>query len=258
MPERRSGSGAAGWTLFAVVLVCCMTPSSGARWGNARACNGQASTPSDSDVVGAFAAATAMIFVLKEQQQQIADTLESLVSPSQAFTPCSSGRGVFNDSGLWFPAPVGAVTAPETVHGVFYPGAEKHLITGYRALSPVLGTNGSHAENFLSTTVNAAHQALENIVAYFKVRGAPTLGSALSIKEVRTRLSQFRVGDSTLVNCLRHIANAADAVRHLTMFRIRTCMEVLEDALASMRAADSPEAHLPKYDETVLFLLQRA
>ena len=245
--------------LVAVALVLCCLPV-----GGDAARGGPRSTrePSGAEVVAAFAAVSAMVLALKEEVVALRRQQQLFFEPA---VPCWSGFGYFQGS-IWYPHPVGsepAVTVdfppvrdtPVERISEFYVGAPSHDVTGECLLAP-LGNAECHVVSghrllsrveecqtdpgiFITTTVCGCQWALDMLQATFGLCGsaATNLGTALTVKAVRTALKttllSSQPGD-TLWRGLKHLANAGDAFRHLTVARIYLLQSSLGDAISTV------------------------
>ena len=166
-------------------------------------------------MVAAFAAVSAMVFALKEQQLQIVKALQTLSMSMQPCHPCPSGFGWFSNSGIWRPfqynvhdwLQVGtdvsdygseqvsghlvSPNGPGSTQGIFVIGAQSHEVSGIRRLTRLDHDSVDiHARDFLGMVTVAGNQVLSAVVDAFQIRGAPTLRTVLIIKKVRRFLPQ--------------------------------------------------------------------
>ena len=106
----------------------------------------------------------------------------------------------------------------------------------------------AHEVGFLSSVATGAHCALSKLTCVFKFDGAPTLGSVVGNRRVRTCLKHITVDGIPLAAALRHVARAADALRHLTAGRIKATVEKLYAVTQHFNVWQEGMPALPAYD----------
>ena len=190
------------------------------------------------EIAGAVIALGSLALSLQRQLRHIQASIDKL----QPGTPCCSGLGMFDQTGTWWPSLAlqydvhpwihfSAVTSTLNADAqVFIVGAIEHVVT-HRvpvAQQDSAATGNSiarHAAEFLGNVAIGGHRLLEHLKKRFQLRGAPTLRSCLNVKRVRQSFA------TTTLATARHIAHAADALRHLAMVDINRTVDEMCTAI---------------------------
>ena len=159
----------------------------GARWGRRHNEQARANDVDYGEVIAAFGAVSTMLLGLQSQFRDFARARDH-----NGWQPCSSGTGVFDGSGCWWPTP--------WLHR-----------DGQTAGS---STADYGADCSFKLQVDAATAAVKRRIAQvFHLEGERSLGSMLGHHLVRSRFRSC--GQAELLRRAGYLAKSADSFRHL-------------------------------------------